>query len=138
MEAAGIKSIRSVLGSESAVKVFPSRSSPNNVKTASETAAAVRAHLNNQKAVSSISSKSSIANLLEIARQVGEKLKSAGVDIQFRVNKDAGKVVIVVRDPKTGEVVREIPPENFTKSIELIKQAHSQINVRGLEVDQKL
>jgi len=138
MEAAGIKSIHSVLGSESALKVLSPRSSPKNGKTASATAAAVQAHLIKQKAVSSVSSKSSIANLLEIARQVGEKLKSAGVNIQFRVNKDAGKVVIIVRDPETGKVVREIPPENFTKSLELIRHAHSQFSVRGLEVDREI
>jgi uncharacterized FlaG/YvyC family protein len=75
--------------------------------------------------------------MLEIARKVGEKLKTAGVSIQFEINKNAGRIIIKVLDPVTGEVVRKIPPEAYMKSLEYLHEMQSRMHLQGLEVDVK-
>lgn len=73
----------------------------------------------------------------DIARRVGEQLRHAGIKIQFEVNKDAGKIVITILDPVSGEVIRKIPPEFYMKSVEYLNQMKSTFHIQGVEVDQK-
>jgi len=84
-----------------------------------------------------ISENKQMKSLMEIAREVGEKLKSAGVKVQFRINRELKKVIIVVKDPVTNEVVREIPPEEYLKTVELIKNMQQESRVKGNEIDLK-
>lgn len=77
----------------------------------------------------------SFPKMLEIAKQVGEKLKSSGVSIQFEVNKDAGQIVIKVLDPVSGKVVRKIPPEAYMKSVEYLSAMQNKLLLQGIEVD---
>ncbi len=79
----------------------------------------------------------SFPKMLEIARKVGEKLKTAGVSIQFEINKNAGRIVIKVLDPATGKVVRKIPPEAYMKSLEYLHEMESRMHLQGIEVDVK-
>lgn len=74
-------------------------------------------------------------NMLDIARQVGEKLRNAGVKIQFKVNENAGRVIIIVKDPSTDEVIREIPPEAYMRTVEVIRNLNRELMVQGIEVD---
>jgi len=76
-------------------------------------------------------------SLMEIAREVGEKLRSAGVKVQFRINRELKKVIIVVKDPVTNEVIREIPPEEYLKTVESLKNMQQESRVKGLEIDLK-
>ncbi|MEJ2635652.1 MAG: flagellar protein FlaG [Calditrichia bacterium] len=73
--------------------------------------------------------------MFEIAREVGNKLKSAGVNIQFEVNESSNRIVIKVLDPVSGEVIRKIPPEAFLKSVENINEMKKSFQMQGIEID---
>lgn len=53
--------------------------------------------------------------------QIERYMRSAGRDLQFRVDDDIGRVVVSVRDSDTGELIRQIPSEaalRIAKSLE--------------------
>jgi len=84
---------------------------------------------------SNATSSASFPKMLEIAQQVGEKLKSSGVSIQFEINKEAGRIVIKVLDPVSGKVVRRIPPEAYMKSVQYLSEMQNKFWLQGIEVD---
>lgn len=71
----------------------------------------------------------------ELARQVSEELKKAGIKIEFNVNQEANRVVIVVKDPVTGQVVRQIPPEEYRRILSHLKKLQSDHQSQGIELD---
>ncbi|GAB4380777.1 MAG: hypothetical protein Kow0042_31090 [Calditrichia bacterium] len=73
--------------------------------------------------------------LLEIAKQVQERLKSADVNIEFEIDKEANRIVIKIRDPISGEVVRKIPPESFAKIVNHLKELRFEGWYTGVELD---
>jgi flagellar protein FlaG len=44
-----------------------------------------------------------------VARQIESYLRANGRELQFSVDEETGRTVITVRDPSTGEVIRQIP-----------------------------
>jgi flagellar protein FlaG len=44
-----------------------------------------------------------------VAAQIESYLKANGRELQFSVDQETGRTVITVRDPSTGEVIRQIP-----------------------------
>jgi flagellar protein FlaG len=67
----------------------------------------------------------------EAARQINEFLKSAGSDVQFRVDEETKAVIVRVVDSETNEVIRQIPSE------EMIAISHSLDQMVGLLLKQK-
>jgi len=49
-----------------------------------------------------------------IARSLNQAPSSIGRDLKFEVNLDSGRSVIQVLDRDTGEIIRQIPPENVS------------------------
>jgi flagellar protein FlaG len=49
--------------------------------------------------------------LAKAAQQIEEYLRSSGRDLEFRIDEATGRTVVSVRDPQTGEVIRQIPSE---------------------------
>jgi flagellar protein FlaG len=47
---------------------------------------------------------------------------SVGRTLQFRVDEDSGRVVVSVRDPATGELIRQIPSEAALKVAERLTE----------------
>lgn len=47
-----------------------------------------------------------------LARKLNIASRSIGRDLRFQVNMDSGQSVIQVLDRETGEIIRQIPPEN--------------------------
>lgn len=45
------------------------------------------------------------------AAKMEEYARSVGRSLQFRVDEGSGRVVVSVRDPSTGELIRQIPSE---------------------------
>ena len=74
--------------------------------------------------------------LLEIAKKVHDYLKQSGIKIQLKVNQDSGKVVLIVKDPETGKVVREIPPDIYFKLAEYLSMQEER--QQGQEVDERI
>ncbi|MEQ8803303.1 flagellar protein FlaG [Haliea sp.] len=46
-----------------------------------------------------------------LSQRLNEFVQENARELEFRVNQDGGRVVILVRQSETGEVVRTIPPE---------------------------
>ncbi len=44
-----------------------------------------------------------------VAKQIESYLKANGRELQFSVDEQTGRTVVTVRDPSTGEVIRQIP-----------------------------
>jgi flagellar protein FlaG len=44
-----------------------------------------------------------------VAAQIESYLRANGRELQFSVDQETGRTVITVRDPSTGEVIRQIP-----------------------------
>ncbi len=47
-----------------------------------------------------------------LARKLNIATRSIGRDLRFQVNMETGSSVIQVLDRETGEIIRQIPPEN--------------------------
>ncbi len=47
-----------------------------------------------------------------LARQLNIVSQSIGRDLRFQVDMESGRSVIQVLDSETGEIIRQIPPEN--------------------------
>jgi len=50
--------------------------------------------------------------LAVVAEQLNEYLRSSSRDLEFHVDSGANTTVVTVRNPSTGEVVRQIPNED--------------------------
>lgn len=46
-----------------------------------------------------------------VAAQIESYLKSTGRELEFSVDEASGRTVITVRNPETGETIRQIPSE---------------------------
>ena len=53
----------------------------------------------------------SSADMEELATELNVASQSIGRDLRFEVDMDSGRSVIQVLDRETGEVIRQIPPE---------------------------
>ncbi len=58
------------------------------------------------------------ASLQKAAARMEDYARNVGRSLQFRVDEDSGKVVVSVRDPSTGELIRQIPSEAALKIAE--------------------
>ena len=76
-------------------------------------------------------------NLHEIAKQVQAKLKSANVDIEFEVSHNNKQVIMRIKDPVTGEIVREIPSESLLKTANALMENSKDLMLQGLGIDVK-
>jgi|GEM_PF-3195276 len=47
-----------------------------------------------------------------LAKDLNVAVQSIGRDLRFRVDMESGRSVIQVLDRETGEIIRQIPPEN--------------------------
>jgi len=46
-----------------------------------------------------------------VVASINDYLQTVRRDLEFSVNEDTGRVVVTVRNAETGEIVRQIPPE---------------------------
>jgi flagellar protein FlaG len=73
-----------------------------------------------------------LSDLTEVAADVQKNLNMIhNVDLQFTVHKASGRTMVQVTDADTGEVIREIPPE------EILNLAARLDEMVGLIFDQK-
>jgi len=70
---------------------------------------------NAEKSVQILSS----ADLSELATDVQKNIDIIhNVSLQFSVNRDSGRIMVIVTDETTGKVIREIPPEEMVRFAE--------------------
>jgi len=61
----------------------------------------------------------STAELSELATDVQKNMNIIhNVNLKFSVNKESGRIMVTVTDEATGEVIREIPPEEIVRFAE--------------------
>lgn len=56
-----------------------------------------------------------IAELQKLMEQSAAKLAASGTNVAFSYNESTNRVTIKVNDPKTGDLIREIPPRAFIR-----------------------
>ena len=58
----------------------------------------------------------SLTELSELASDVQKNMNIIhNVNLQFSVNKESGRIMVIVTDEATGKVIREIPPEEIVR-----------------------
>jgi flagellar protein FlaG len=50
-----------------------------------------------------------------VARRIEQYLRESGRELDFHVDVDTKRMVVTVRDPTTGEVIRQIPSEEVLR-----------------------
>ena len=58
------------------------------------------------------------ASVEKAAARMEAYARSIGRSLQFRVDENSGRVVVSVRDPSTGELIRQIPSEDALRIAE--------------------
>lgn len=62
-----------------------------------------------------------------VAQQLREVARSSSRDLEFRVDEEAGRTVITVRNAATGEVVRQIPGEELLELQRRLNVGHGTL-----------
>lgn len=57
----------------------------------------------------------SVAESTTVVQQVNEAFKLSGSTFQFKLDQDAGKMVVYLKDEQTGETLRQIPDETVLR-----------------------
>ena len=70
----------------------------------------------------------------QYVEDVNATLVQAGVHLRFQLSRDDDEVVILVVDSRTGDVLKEVPPEYFLRGVEAFAEAAG----RGLLLDEGL
>jgi len=100
--------VEPVTGSGKSAALSSQTSLPANQETAQRDG-------NDGKSAQTLSS----AELSELATDVQKNMNIIhNVDLKFSVNKDSGRIMVTVTDEATGEVIREIPPEEIVRFAE--------------------
>jgi flagellar protein FlaG len=68
---------------------------------------------------------SQAAALEKAARRMEDYVRSVGRSLQFRIDENSGRVVVSVRDPSTGELIRQIPSESALRIAESLDSVDS-------------
>ena len=59
--------------------------------------------------------------LESVTKQIDSFLRSQNHNLNFRVDKDSGKMVVTITDGVTGEVIRQVPGEEALKMAQRIE-----------------
>jgi flagellar protein FlaG len=61
------------------------------------------------------------SKLESVTKQIDSFLRSQNQNLNFRVDKDSGKMVVTITDGVTGEVIRQVPGEEALKMAQRIE-----------------
>ncbi len=80
----------------------------------------------------------SIAELAHTVESLNIKAQQVQRQLEFRVDEASGRTIVTVRDKETGEVIRQIPPEEMIEIGQRLKELTEEIlgdkDVSGLLV----
>ncbi len=57
-----------------------------------------------------------------VVEQIDSYLKAASRELQFQVDDESGEIIVRVRDPATGEVIRQIPGEEVLRMARALQE----------------
>ena len=61
-------------------------------------------------------------NIERAAEQINDFARQIGTNLEFAVDESSGRVIITVREAETGNIVRQIPPEELLNIAELVRE----------------
>ncbi len=64
----------------------------------------------------------STAEIKRAASQVNDFVKQIDRNLEFSVDESSGRVIITVREPETGKIIRQIPPEELLVIAKLVSE----------------
>jgi uncharacterized FlaG/YvyC family protein len=62
------------------------------------------------------------SDIKKAARQVNDFVKQLDRNLEFSVDESSGRVIITVREPETGKIIRQIPPEELLVIAKLVSE----------------
>ena len=68
------------------------------------------------------SKQANVAEVKRAASQVNDFVKQIDRNLEFSVDESSGRVIITVREPETGKIVRQIPPEELLVIAKLVSE----------------
>lgn len=63
-----------------------------------------------------------VAEIKKAASQVNDFVKQIDRNLEFSVDESSGRVIITVREPETGKIIRQIPPEELLVIAKLVSE----------------
>ena len=63
------------------------------------------------------------------AKQVNDFAKLIDRNLEFSVDESSGRVIITVREPETGKIIRQIPPEELLVIAKLVSENFASASV---------
>ncbi len=69
------------------------------------------------------------SNIKQAAKQVNDFVKQLDRNLEFSVDESSGRVIITVRDPETGKIIRQIPPEELLVIAKLVSENFASASV---------
>ena len=66
--------------------------------------------------------KPTTSDIKQAAKQVNSFVKQLDRNLEFSVDESSGRVIITVREPETGKIIRQIPPEELLVIAKLVSE----------------
>ena len=66
------------------------------------------------------------------ANKVNDFVKQIDRNLEFSVDESSGRVIITVREPETGKIIRQIPPEELLVIAKLVSENFSSTLPSGI------
>ena len=98
------------------------QSSANVVNTESAKVVPINEGVSAQQRVVQDDKQASKAEVQRAAGQVNDFVKQIGRNLEFSVDESSGRVIITVREPDTGKIIRQIPPEELLVIAKLVSE----------------
>lgn len=73
-----------------------------------------------------------------VVSQVNKVLKASGNDLEFKLDQDAGRMIVYLKDSQTGETLRQIPDETLLRISKNIGQYLDDLNALASKKDGSL
>jgi flagellar protein FlaG len=68
------------------------------------------------------SQKAATLDVKVAAKKVNDFVKQLDRNLEFSVDESSGRVIITVREPETGKIIRQIPPEELLVIAKLVSE----------------
>ena len=68
------------------------------------------------------SKQATVSDVKVAAKQVNDFVKQLDRNLEFSVDESSGRVIITVREPETGKIIRQIPPEELLVIAKLVSE----------------
>lgn len=73
-----------------------------------------------------------IADVERATSKVNDFVKQIDRNLEFAVDESSGRVIITVREPETGKIIRQIPPEELLVIAKLVSENFSSSVPSGI------